>query len=744
MWIGMWGLGLDRYDPVNNTFTHFRHNPKDAGSLSNDIVTDILQDKAGNLWVGTYGGLDLLNPKTGKFTHYANRPNDTTSLSYNHIKVLYEDKQGTLWVGCGNPTDGEEKPEDGGLNRLDKRTGKFTRYLHDSLNPNSIANNKVRGLLEDRKGNFWVGTAGDGLHTLNRATGVFTHYYYDSTHPEKLSRPPVAYGANFIDNITFLQEDANGFIWIGSFYNGINQYNPDTKKIIHHGNIFKQNKYLPADTLPGFKDLLPWQPYSSKDGLLWICTLDGGIYTVNTTPKPVIPYVVLNAPGANTFYEDKNGSLWISTDNGLIRKDTTTGKEKKFLHEPGNKQSLSDNHVNAMLADGDGKLWLGTYGGGLDKFDPLSETFTHYTHDDTKKGSLSSNLSPNLYFDHDNNLWIATEDSGLNKLDMKTGFITSYKHDNRDSNSISNNEVYCMVDDENMDLWTGTFAGLNRLNKKSGKFQHYLPDNRINSVCVDNENVLWAGGVKGLYRYDRKDDRLLLYEGNGGLVNIKSVLDIIEDDKKNLWVSTTNAIYKIGADRNTVRIYGNENGVHTNIWEIAFTYKTKSGKLLLGDQGGYYAFFPEQIVVSSYPLQVNITSFQIGDVALKPGESSALKEPLYKAKEVSLLHNQNSFSIGFWAINYINTGEVKYRYMLENYDNVWHDAGAEHKAYFFNIPPGSYIFHVRAMNTDGEWSEQNTLHYYSTSLVANCMGYSSFCISFIAIVWGFFITDPKV
>ena len=105
---------------------------------------------------------------------------------------MYEDREGRLWVGCGSPFPNEESWKDeGGLNLLDRKTGKFTRYLHDPSDSSSIVNNKVRALLEDSKGNFWVGTAGDGLQTLNRQTGKFTHYYYDSTHPEKLSRGPL-------------------------------------------------------------------------------------------------------------------------------------------------------------------------------------------------------------------------------------------------------------------------------------------------------------------------------------------------------------------------------------------------------------------------------------------------------------------------------------------------------------------------------------------------------------------------
>jgi signal transduction histidine kinase/ligand-binding sensor domain-containing protein len=736
IWIGTFGSGLDRYDPLNNTFTHYQHNSKAKGSLSNDTIRVLLLDRSGNLWVGTYGGLDLLDGKTGTFTHYANKPDDPTSLSHNHIWAVYEDLQGTLWIGCGSRyAHYQEKPEEGGLNRFDKRTGKFTRYLHDPGNPNSIANNKVRAILEDSKGNFWVGTAGDGLHTMDRATGKFTHYYYDSAHPEKLSRPPLYQSLgikDLADFITFIHEDANGFIWIGSFYQGINQYNPETKKVIHHGYIYQQGKPKVFDTLSGFSSPYTWTAFSSKDGLVWLSAK--GLSKLNTSPKPVIPYV---STGTRTkgFYEDENGSLWIGTRGGLIEQDVIKGKEKKFIQDPDNINSIAGDFITAIKRDSDGKLWLGT-DSGLNKFDPVTQTFTHYRYN-TKKGSISGDAINTILFDHNKDLWIGTWDSGLNKLDIKTGFFTPYKHDRSDSASLSDNRVLSIVEDRGIDLWVGTNKGLNRLNKRSGKFKHYLLSTSVNSVFVDNRSVIWAGGKDELYRYDQIKDEFLRYSGNGGWPKIDKVINIIEDNQSNLWISATNFIFRISADRSTFRVFGSDYEVHKNSYTYTNNYKTKSGQLLLADQGGYYTFSPELFSRSSYPPQINITSFQLGDEELKPGKGSPLTDPLYMAKEISLHHNQNSFSIGFWAIHYTSFGEEQYQYMLQNYDNVWHDAGDEHKAYFFNIPHGHYLFHVRATNSDGVWSEKTLAVVVSPPWWQTWWAIGLFALSSIAIVWAF-------
>ena len=237
------------------------------------------------------------------------------------------------WVGCGSPFPNEDNsPDEGGLNRLDRATGKFTRYLHDPDNPNSISNNKVRALLEDSKGNFWVGTAGDGLQTLNRRTGIFTHYYYDSTHPQNLSRGPLYRGVNF-DIITFIKEDVKGKVWIGTIAEGIVEYDPATKKVTHHGYIRQPGKLISADTLSGFLSPVSWSAFSARDGILWISDLGGPVYKINPHHKVILPFTYMHRPSANSFYEDDNGALWIATDNGLVYKPAQ-GKERVLFTRP--------------------------------------------------------------------------------------------------------------------------------------------------------------------------------------------------------------------------------------------------------------------------------------------------------------------------------------------------------------------------------------------------------------------------
>ena len=172
LWFGTWGGGLSRFDPRTQKFTRFQHDPDNPISLSNDTVTSILQDAAGEIWIGTLGGLDRLDPQTNGFTHFQHDPDDPSSLSSDAVSIVFEDKGGTLWIGTG-----AYSTAGAGLNRFDRATGKFTRYTHDPLDAKTIAGDNISSMVEAPDGALWIGiggfgVAGAGLDRLDPLTGA--------------------------------------------------------------------------------------------------------------------------------------------------------------------------------------------------------------------------------------------------------------------------------------------------------------------------------------------------------------------------------------------------------------------------------------------------------------------------------------------------------------------------------------------------------------------------------------------
>jgi len=160
MWFGTAG-GLSKYDGYN--FLIYSNDPKDSSSLSNNFVQTIQEDKHGNIWIGTSNGLNKLNPITGNIEYFFNRLDNPNSLSSNNIMSLYIDKHDTIWIGT-----------DKGLNKLEifinhensLETYQYKHYQHDDYNQNSLSNDVITKIYEDRSGVLWIGTR-KGLPGIN-------------------------------------------------------------------------------------------------------------------------------------------------------------------------------------------------------------------------------------------------------------------------------------------------------------------------------------------------------------------------------------------------------------------------------------------------------------------------------------------------------------------------------------------------------------------------------------------------
>jgi ligand-binding sensor domain-containing protein/signal transduction histidine kinase len=725
IWMGTYGHGLDVLDPATGIFKHFVHRPNDLASLGNDTVLAIIEDREGVLWVGTLKGLDRMDPGTKKFTHYRHVENDPTSLSDNKIGIIYEDRQGTLWVGTGNAYYGEVAPGTGGLNRLDKKTGRFTRFMHSPKDPHSLIDNRVQSIFEDSRGNFWIGTAGDGLHTMDRAQGIFERHLYDPTQPEKLSRPPIHKTApqHPTDHITFITEDSAKAIWIGTLMGGINRYDQVTKKIT--------NYILGKDSLGGFTDNSGWYAYNSREGVLWICTWEENLFRVDPFRKPLPYYYV--GQDCYSFYKEADGSIWIATYNGLLHTDPGGKIQKKYLNDPKNPTSLSENNVSMIRKDHEKSFWVATLQGGINHFDSLTEKFIRYQHDPKNSSSLIDNTVSAIYKDRNGDLWVGTA-AGLDQMDHKTGKFFHFRNDPKDSTSLSQNNVVCIMEDKENLLWIGSRdgGGLNQLNRKTGKFKRYLYGN-ISCIFQDGEKNFWAGGETGLYHFDGASDKFLTFVDPNSGVNIKNVMSILEDDQNNLWICTSSAIIRINKKRDSIKIYGKELGVGNNTIIRQDGFKGPRGDIIFGDQNGYYDFVPSQVRGNSVPPIVALTDFRLGQQSVIPGNGSPLSVPLSQAKQIRLNYKQNVFSFDFAIMHYSDPENNRHMFMLEGYDNTWR---TEQRAYYFNIPPGDYTFRVKGANNYGMWSEKDIQIIITPPWYRRWWAYILFAMLIAGGIWG--------
>lgn len=333
--------GLFFYHFEQKRVTHWEHDPGRSKSLSFNRVRAILKDDLGNLWLGTdgYGG-SLLKKGHPAFDYYTPHPENPFSITNSQVRSMLVDRKGFLWVGMLN----------GGLDKLKRneagRWEKIQSWRHDPNDPSSLLGDDVIKIIEDRKGNIWIGTNGDGLNCLNPSTNELRAYVHEAGNSETLLH----------NRIWALCEDQEGYIWAGTFANGLNRLDPQTGKV---------RRYTAGQSLSD----------SLSTNLI------------------------------RNLYVDQKGSLWIGTENGLNKYDQQTDRFATFLHQPDDTTSLSSSWIWSIFQDSRGFFWIGT-NLGLNRMDPRTGQFERFYEED----GLPSNAIYGILEDDLGNIWISTDD----------------------------------------------------------------------------------------------------------------------------------------------------------------------------------------------------------------------------------------------------------------------------------------------------------------------------------------------
>ncbi len=681
IWTGTVNNGVERFDPFTEQFTHFRYDSNDPTSIGSDSILTMLTDHEGTVWLGTQNGLDSYYSKTNQFTHYRHQQENDASISSNLITTLIEDKYQILWIGTKKSEGKINMP--GGLNRFDRQTKTFKRFLHNPNDSLSIAGSEVEALCETRNGTFWISTSGRVFNKMDRKKGTFIRCAdYPCDSDGLLWRKGVP---AFETEISFIHEDAGGGLWIGFLAGGLWYYNTGTKKFM---------RYASMKNLPGkFNDRNARAAFTSRDGMLWISSNTGHLYRIDPVKKE-IPYYP-SQQNVNGFYEDDNGTMWIGKEHGgLIHYDVHHKIIEQFKHDEHNPASLSDNRIRGIKVDTDGRLWVGTGGGGLEMFDRVNKQFIHYPHIPGKENSLSSGTVISLAEDSKKNIWVGTL-YGLNRLHPATGKIKQFHFYPENTEEWNQNTISSVEEDNEGKIWAGCMGGggLQLVDPETDKSITYLKGSSIESIFEDKQGVLWVGGFEGLFYYNRKDDRFVQFVDQFSSTDFMNIIAITEDDQQNIWAVTNNALIRINPKRNEVYNYGAEFGLSSfmNKWN----YKAKDGTLYFTDLSGYYSFRPEQLWRASTPPEIIISDIRLAE------NKSPLQVRASAKHQIVLEHDQHSFSFEFAVIDFTNPQDNKHMFMLENYDRDWNHAGSDHRAIYFNVPPGEYTFKVKGMNSLG-------------------------------------------
>ena len=518
LWVGTMGGGLSRLDRISGQFTHFRHDDGDPNSIGSDSISDIYEDGDGNLWLGTGGfgaegaGVDRFDPVNETFAHFRHDPADPNTLSGDTISAVYPDGSGKLWVGTGGFSLLGQ-----GLNLLDPATGHVTRFRHDEADAASLASDNVMSVYTDGQGRTWVGTWSGGLDMLQREGDkvTFVHHRNDPFLPSSLSA----------DIVWPVLEDTSGVLWAGTVNGGLNKINPQMQRFGLFRNHPDDPSSLSFNVIGGFyEDRAGGMWVGTWGGGLNLFDRATGKFTRYVhDPNDADS---LTEDTVSTMYEDAEGAIWVGTFAGLDKLDRTTGKFTHYKHNPADPASIGADSVYALLPADDGKMWVGMLG-GLDLYDPASGVFTHFVHDPEDPNSLPDDHITEMYQDQQGRLWVGTWHNGMAYLDPEAwakgeARFVRFAHDPNDASTLSDNGVWAIHQDRSGAIWAGTQTGLNRLDLKTGKFTHYLekdglPNSSVTCIQEDEGGNLWLSTNNGLVRLNPILMRFRTYDVSHGL-----------------------------------------------------------------------------------------------------------------------------------------------------------------------------------------------------------------------------------
>lgn len=457
LWIGTYGEGMLKYNLETDDVDLYKSGT--SGSIVDNNITSIVEDRYDNLWISTENGLSIYNTLMNTFVNYKNDPYNIKSLSSNIIRCSYIDNTNLIWLGTFG----------GGINKVNLNR-KFKLYLHNPSNKNSISHNIIRAIYEDSQKNIWIGTLGNGLNKLSSDKEQFEHF--------TSSDQGLSISGNIITSIL---EDDQKFMWVGTWGGGLNRIKFKTS------NVTDQT---------------------------YITTIK--YFTSESSSNPKLSSSIVQA-----LFQDSKNNIWIGTEEGLDLYQKKQNRITSFKHNPLDNNSISDNRIqsNCIIEDRHGNIWVGTWN-GLNKltFNSGSSNLidiSRFSHSTQNLNTLSDNRVVALYEDKLNEktnslIWIGTVGGGLNKLmityndDATMISSVEFKRYTEDD-GLPNNVVYGILGDDDGNIWLSTNNGISEFNPETEQFTNYdirdgLQSNQFSwgAYYKSHDGELYFGGINGL------------------------------------------------------------------------------------------------------------------------------------------------------------------------------------------------------------------------------------------------------
>ena len=711
-------------------------------NLSNNVVRNIFQDKEHNTWFLTQSGLNCIEATRKTVLYFNKEPfysfieNDKRILFGSEGKVYQYEKRTKTFKPIGLP----DKVIIANLadfnsnyylfatqgrgfftyNVLEERLQHFSKEMYPQMRSNEIQNVYI-----DRAGDAWLGLKSQGV--LHYSTQTNKIDYIESNLNEGQVTNPNSLIFEDEKDLLWVQPYYGFFSWYDRVNNRLvpfyNAYNEDINTVFSYGvnhvlsdsqgvlwiSTNRGNGFFKCTFLPDYFNHYLFKDHSVysisnetraifEDNLnrLWVACKDGSVHVFDQNKKEI---GTLNTdgrilPGGNlevlvyNFCQDKSGNIWLATKKqGLYRLKPVGSKNafriENFIHNPADIYSPANNDFYSVVQDNNGRIWAGSYGGGLHLFDEQNGKVRFFHSKNELKSFPEANCSKvrQVFVDSRKHIWVATtEGFVVFSSDFKNSKDIKFRYYNRNEDkptSLGANDVYNIFEDEEANIWFGTFGG--GLNKLTTKVE------------------------------EKKQFEFEVFDRGKGMPN-NVIYTIIDDKKGHLWLTTENSIVKFNKKTKKIEAFGKGNELENVEFSEASACLLHSGEICVGSKSGFYSFQPDMVKRRVIHAPLVFTRLMLFNKEVEIGENgSLLQAQLDKTSQLEFNSKQNVFTIEFATLDMRAPEKIQYAYKLEGFDSDWNNIQTKHSATYTALPPGKYTFRVKSTDSEGVWL-QNERH----------------------------------
>ena len=717
MWFGT-TTGLNRYDGY--TFKIYQHAENDPGSLPDNYITDIVEMPDGRFWVNTGRGYVLFDKEQDCFI------TDVTGFMKNLEsggvpEQVFVDREGNTCLsvageGCYRYKEGGKRlffsyvehslPEHGVTQIAECSDGLLLIYNTGLLVCLDRATLAIKWKSDEIKKYIPAGKTIEFSLFVDRDNCIWAYslmgiWAYDCGTKSWRTDLTAIWSSRPDVIIHAVAQDIEGRIWVGKDYDGIDVLEKETGKVTSLVAHDDNGRSLPHNTI--------YDLYADRDGVMWVGTYKKG---VSYYSESIFKFNMYEWGDITCIEQADENRLWLGTnDHGILLWNRSTGKAEPFWRDA---EGQLPNPVVSMLKSKDGKLWVGTFNGGLYCMDGSRVR----SYKEGVGNTLASNNVWALVEDDKGRIWIASLGGGLQCLEPVSGTFETYTSSN--SALLENNVTsLCWVDNNTLFFGTANQGvgmmdmrtrEIKKIQGQSGNVK--LSNDAVNHVYKDSRGLVWIATREGLNVYDTRRHMFLdlfpVAEAKGNFIAA-----ITEDQERNMWVSTSRKVIRVtvasdgkGSYLFDSRAYNSEDGLQNCDFNQRSIKTLHNGIIAIGGLYGVNVFAPDHIRYNKMLPNVMFTGLSLFDEAVKVGQSYGgrvlIKKELNDVENVEFDYKQNIFSVSFASDNYNLPEKTQYMYKLEGFNNDWLTLPVGvHNVTFTNLAPGKYVLRVKAINSDG-------------------------------------------